>query len=358
MVSGLERRRDLLPGRAGATFGEHGCLGRSRAQEGRQAARVRQGRVPRPGGVGAQPVGGGQRDLLALGDHAEEAAVPHHREHSRQCERRRRIKGGERPAARRGTDDPAVAQAVRRQVVHEAGPAGELVRQVKPGHTRADDVVGGGGLGLVLAAGGPVEQHIVGEFPVAGGPAVRCQDLAVGHGQLALRHAQPGRGDSQVEHPGLRAHQADGRARVLDGQAARGIALIGAGTGGRGDHPHPGDADVQFLGGHLGQRGEYALPEFHLSRPYLNNTRAQHAEPVTEAGVHRHRGRQRDGRRRRVHAASPRSSAAAASTARTMRLCAPHRHRLRSRAARTSASDGSSLRLSSSTAAIVTPDMQ
>ena len=330
------------------------------------AQRRKAGRPPGSGRVGyrAQVASARSRSAAASAISSRSATTPR-KLPSRttvstpgQCERRRRIKGGERRAAARGTDDPAVAQAVRRQVVHEAGPTGELVRQVEPGHTGADDVVGGGGLGLILAAGSPVEQHIVGEFPVTGGPAVRCQDLAVGHGQLALRYAEPGRGDSQVEHPGLRAHQADGRARVLDGQAARGIALIGAGTGGRGDHPHPGDADVQFLGGHLGQRGEYALPEFHLSRPYLNNTRAQHAEPVTEAGVHRHQGRQRDGPRRRVHAASPRSSAAAASTARTMRLCAPHRHRLRSRAARTSASDGSSLRLSSSTAAIVTPDMQ
>jgi len=63
--------------------------------------------------VGAQPVGGAQRDLLALGGHAEEAAVPHHREHAGQGERRRRVEGGERRGTRGRADDPAVTQAVR-----------------------------------------------------------------------------------------------------------------------------------------------------------------------------------------------------------------------------------------------------
>ena len=50
--------------------------------------------------------------------------------------------------------------------------------------------------------------------------------------------------------------------------------------------------------------------------------------------------------------------AAAVSTARTIRFCAPHRHKLRSSAARTSSSLGSSLAASSPAALITTPEMQ
>ena len=101
VVRGLGRRGDPAGDRGCAALGQHGGLGGRGAQEGRQVARVRQRRAPLPGGVGAQPVGGAQRDLLALGDHAEEAAVPHHREHAGQGERRRRVEAGERRAARR-----------------------------------------------------------------------------------------------------------------------------------------------------------------------------------------------------------------------------------------------------------------
>ena len=240
------------------------------------------------------------------------------------------------------------------------GPARQLVRQVQPGHAGADQAIRGGGLGRVAAGGRLVEQPVAGQLPVAGGPAVRGQDLAVGHGQLVLGHADAGRGHRQVTSPGLRADQAERGAGVLDGHAARGVALVGTHAGDRGHHPHPPEADVQFLGGYLGQRGEHALPEFHLARPYLDDAGRQHAQPVAEPRVRRDRGRQRDVLRR-VHAVctgSARSSAAAASTARTMRLCAPHRHRLASRAARTSSSEGSALRLSRPTAAMITPDRQ
>ena len=113
VVRRLDRRGDPVLGRGVAALGQHGGLGGRGAQEGRQLARVRQGRALLPGRLGAQPVGGAQRDLLALGDHAEEAAVPHHREHAGQGERRRRVEGGEGRAARGRPDDPAVTQAVR-----------------------------------------------------------------------------------------------------------------------------------------------------------------------------------------------------------------------------------------------------
>ena len=240
------------------------------------------------------------------------------------------------------------------------GAARELVRQVQPGQAGADQAIRRCGLGRVTAGGGPVEQRGVGQFPVAAGPAVRRQDLAVGYGQLVLGHAEPGRGRGQVPSPGLRADQAKRGAGVLDGKAAGGVTLVGTQAGDRRHHPHPGEADVQFLGGHLGQRGQHALPELDLARAYLDDAGRQHAQPVAEPRVRRDRGRQRDVLRR-VHAVpsgSARSSAAASSTAETMRLCAPHRHRLPSRAARTSSPEGSALRRSRPTAAMITPDKQ
>ena len=96
------------------------------------------------------------------------------------------------------------------------------------------------------------------------------------------------------------------------------IPSSGLRSGCRRGHSDPVHVDVQFLGGHLRQRGEDALAELDLAGPDLDRCRRADPQPVAKTRVGRQCRRQRFGA---GHVALPRISAAAASTARTTRLC-------------------------------------
>jgi len=122
-----------------------------------------------------------QRHLFALGDHTEEAAVPHHRvSTARQRERHRRIETRQRRASGRRSDDPAVTQASgdRSCAANEVGPV-SLSGRSSLGHARADDAIRGRGLGLPLATGRPGRAARRLRVPSSWwtGPS-GCQDLA------------------------------------------------------------------------------------------------------------------------------------------------------------------------------------
>ena len=112
---------------------------------------------------------------------------------------------------------------------------------------------------------------------------------------------------------------------------------------------------VQLLGGDLRQRGDDALAELHLARP-----RGAPCGPVRSGSSCPCRRLFRiDERQRVAHATRPsRSMAAAFSTARRMRGCAPQRQRCLSSAATISARVGVGLRSSSALALIMMPDRQ
>jgi hypothetical protein len=58
---------------------------------------------------------------------------------------------------------------------------------------------------------------------------------------------------------------------MLNGQAACGQPLIRAEVGSRRRHLDPCDVDVEFLGGHLRQRGEHSLTQFDLAGTDFND---------------------------------------------------------------------------------------
>src|SRR6185369_5773057 len=113
-----------------------------------------------------------------------------------------------------------------------------------------------------VATRGPVQQGVVGQLPVAGGRAVRSGNLTVVDLELVLGYSELVGGDPEVDVADLRTHLPKRRAGLLNGKAACGQALVWAqiGTGCR--HLDAGDVDVEFLGGHLCQRGEHTLAQF------------------------------------------------------------------------------------------------
>jgi len=221
--------------------------------------------------VGGGGLRGSERHLLALGNHTQEVPVPHDGDDSRQCHGRTGVDVLQAGTARGGSHHSAVQHPVQREVVHEPRTWRQLVRQVDPRHIGADDPIGRDRLRLCDTGSRAIEQSVVGEFPVCRGSSIGCGDGAVGDHQLLFGHVPPGGGRPEIDQPRLGTGRAQRGAGMLDGQAARRVPLVGTGAGGRSDHPHARDVDVQLLGGDLGQRGEHALPEFDLARVHFDH---------------------------------------------------------------------------------------
>ena len=201
---------------------------------------------------------------------------------------------------------------------------GELVRQIHSWHVGAHDAVVRLRFGFRATAGRPVQHGVVGQLPVAGCRTVATRDLAVLNRQNLFGHSELFRRDRQIQVARFRADFAQRRPGMLDRQTASGHPLVGAEICCRRGHSDTANVDIEFLGGHLGQRGENALAQLDLAGPHLHGAVGVDAQPVSQPRVGRKGRREVFG----AHPAASRISAAAASTARTTRLCAPHRQRL------------------------------
>ena len=114
------------------------------------------------------------------------------------------------------------------ELVDEARPAEHLVGQVEPRRRRAGDAPRSGCLGGDPGAGVARQQGVVGQLPVAGAQVARADDGAVLDLEALGGDAEALGGGTQVDRARLRGRVAHGRARLLDRQAARGGALVGA----------------------------------------------------------------------------------------------------------------------------------
>ena len=85
--------------------------------------------------------------------------------------------------------------------------------------------------------------------------------------------------------------------RVADGTGDRplgNLARAGLGFTGRvGGYPHPGQGDLEFLGGHLRQRGPDALAVLHLADPDRDLAVPPEIQPPGQHRVGREVGRER-----------------------------------------------------------------
>ena len=240
-------------------------LRRRRQQEPAQVVGVGQRRGRLPSRRAGDPPGGPQRGPVGLGHHAEERAVPH--QHGLGAE----VQVGEsgQVGGPRGRPHhPAVSHPRQDQIVQEPRTPGHLVRDIQP----RGAAPGHGPLsrrpGRHRVIGGPVQHSRLRQRPVAQpGRAVSGPDLPVGHRQFRAGDPEPGRSGVQQQVTGLRACLPERRAGVLDRQAARRDTLVRAGAGGHRGYPHPGQGDLEFLGGYLRQRRPDALAVLHLAGP-------------------------------------------------------------------------------------------
>ena len=179
----------------------------------------------------------GLRRRFGLGDDAGEAAVPHDGNDAGNCARTRLVERGQLGARRRRLQHAAVQQAGQAQIVHEARPAEHLVGQVEPCRRRARDPPRVGRLGRRRRGWHRAPEGRRRPAPnswCAGCPGRRWCRPATSR----LSAATPRRwaAAAQIDRARLRGRVAHGRARLLDRQAARGGALVGAGRGRGRDH--------------------------------------------------------------------------------------------------------------------------
>ena len=193
------------------------------------------------------------------------------------------------------------------------------------------------------------------EIPViVAGRRIATPEHAVLDRQFRRTAIQPTRQSIQHTRAQLRGDQPHRTARHLDRLAARGLTFVRRLFGIARQHRDARQVHVQFIGSDLRQRGDIALAQLHLAyrKPY-GAVRFE-PEPLLHAAIVLDRQRQCV-----AHARFPsRSMAAAFSTARRMRGCAPQRHRFLSNAATISARDGDGLRSSSAFALMMMPDRQ
>ena len=188
-----------------------------------------------------------------------------------------------------------------------------------------------------------------GKIPVVmPGRRIAATEHAVLHRQFRRAAIQPLRQPVQHARAQLRRHQPHRTAGHLDRLAARGLAFVRRILRIARQHRDALQVHVQFIGGDLRQRGDVALAKLHLADCEAHRAVRLEADPLLHAAVVLDRQRQRV-----AHAPFPsRSMAAAFSTARRMRGCAPQRQRFLSSAATMSARVGGGLRSSSAFALI------
>jgi len=152
------------------------------------------------------------------------------------------------------------------QVLDESRPTLDLARDVQARDALADDAVTAGGLRRGGTGRVAFEQAVVGHVPVARRGRAPIADLSVGDVQLERRHAEAPRGVLDQDRARFRAGDPQRAAAVLDRQAPRGDALVGARRRRRRHDADAFERDVQLVCGDLSERGEYALAQLDLAR--------------------------------------------------------------------------------------------
>ena len=123
----------------------------------------------------------------------------------------------------------------------------------------------GGGLWCRLQRRIAIERDFVGEFPVTRLHVTGSRNHAIVDLKRVRIDAEAIGRRGKKNPPDLGAGLADRASRLLDGEAARGDALVGT-SGRRGAHHlHAADIDVEFVGGDLRERGHDALSDLDLA---------------------------------------------------------------------------------------------
>ncbi len=193
------------------------------------------------------------------------------------------------------------------------------------------------------------------EIPVVmPGRCIAAAEHAILHRQFRWAAIQPLCQAIQNTRAQFRRNQPHGPTGYLDRLAARGLAFVRRFLGVTREDRDALRRHVQFIGGNLRECGDVALAQLHLADRKAHRAIRFEAKPLLHPAVVLDRQWQRI-----AHApCPPRSMAAALSTARRIRGCAPQRQRFLSNAAAMSARVGVGLRSSRALALITMPDRQ
>ena len=152
------------------------------------------------------------------------------------------------------------------QLVDEARLAENLVGKIDPQRRRSGQAPGCRRLGDDAGGGIACQQAVVGKLPIAGAQVAGPGDGAILDAEILGRHTKSLRRYLEIDRACLSRRIAHGRARLLDRQAARGGALVGALS------PSPprtmrmrSRSHVQLVGSDLRQRRDDALAELDLA---------------------------------------------------------------------------------------------
>ena len=355
-------------------------LGGERLQVLEDARRVRQLRPPFPFRRAGKRRARLHGLLLALGDHAEERAVAHHREHARHRAYLGVVDLIQRRAIARRAHHAAVHHAGQAQILHVHRRPGHLAGNIETRDRLADDSVQAGRLRPHRRGRLALEIERRHQLRIGDRPAVRRADHAVRDAERIRAHPEPRRGELDQHAAHLGRRHAQRRAGVLHRLRARGHALVRRAPGVARDNRDARERQVELFRRDLPQRREDALAELHLAGEHRRAAVGIDPDPGIEHPVAAEAAWQRPLLRRRrieregehepaqslgetppaegsAHHVLP-ISAAARSTAPTMRLWVPQRQRLLASAWRTSASLGRGLRSSSAFAVMIMPLMQ
>src|SRR5206468_12845961 len=102
-------------------------------------------------------------------------------------------------------------------------------------------------------------------LPITGPDIARSRNGTVLDVERIDVDAQPFRRLLKKDPANFRTDMAQRAARLLDGEAARRDALVGANGGRCADHLHPRQIDIELVSGDLRQRRHNALSDLHLS---------------------------------------------------------------------------------------------
>jgi hypothetical protein len=268
--------------------------------------------------------------LLALGDHAEEAAVAHDRQRSharhccydprypsfqffglRQVARRSRdptlqhlalgdpadqgpaahcidpclVESFEHRSVARRSHDPSMEHSGQPQVLHKGSAAHHLCRYVAPRDRLADDPMRRSGLRPRLRRCLAMQVGRGSKLRIAELAPVRRSDDSVGHLERGDIGAKAFCGKLEQDGAHLRAGKPQRRAAVLDRLAARGHAFVRRPFGVARNHLHPLKRQIELLRRDLRQCRHDALAELDLAGADRGVAVAADANPGIEQAV-------------------------------------------------------------------------
>ena len=238
---------------------------RLRFQEGRQVVFIGQCFAARPCRALAQGLQRRLGRMLGLADDARKIPITYDGHDTRNGICAILLQFCEHSAGNFRPQHAAMQHSRQHGIVDEALPRKHLVGNVEPPHrvacqrTLLDRFLRDTRRCIAI------QRNLAGQLPIARPHIAGAGDGTVFDAERVDGGSQSIRCRREKNMPDLRAGVPQCAAGLLDRQAPRGDALIGARRRRGANHPHAGHVDIEFVGGDLRQRGDDALSDLDLA---------------------------------------------------------------------------------------------